>query len=213
MTGLSCSLIDNGWVKAFLANGAQYDVAANMRPRRHRPRRPDVVTFRSRSLANAELFVTASQCCHSHIQCAQIDRGDAVVDDGSSVGAYSVIEKYCDRGVVLLRQPNSGIGAARNRALSVARGQFVALLALAKLPRRAWLGKEERQAVERTYLQMQPHLDVRRSDDHTHKRDYSFARTALRRAREWRPRWRDRAAQISLAVAPGTTRLARRGRS
>ena len=51
-----------------------------------------------------------------------------VVDDGSTDGTHAIVEKYCDRGVVLLRQPNSGVGAARNRALSVAQGEFVTLL-------------------------------------------------------------------------------------
>jgi glycosyltransferase involved in cell wall biosynthesis len=110
-----------------------------------------------------------------------------VVDDGSSDGTRTVVEKYRDRGVVLLRQPNSGIRAARNRALSVARGQFVALLDSDDL----W---------EPDCLQtMVGFLEL--------------ARTALRRACGWRPKWRDRAAQISLAVAPGTTRLALRGGS
>ena len=51
-----------------------------------------------------------------------------VVDDGSTDDTHAIVEKYHDRGVVLLRQSNSGIGAARNRALPVARGEFVALL-------------------------------------------------------------------------------------
>jgi glycosyltransferase involved in cell wall biosynthesis len=110
-----------------------------------------------------------------------------VVDDGSGDGTHTVVEEYRDRGVVLLRQPNSGIRAARTRALSVARGQFVALLDSDDL----W---------EPDYLQtMVAFLEL--------------AKTALRRACEWRPKWRDRAAQISLAATPGTTRLALRGRS
>lgn len=51
-----------------------------------------------------------------------------VVDDGSSDGTHTVVEKYHDRRVALLREPSSGIRAARNRALSAARDQFVALL-------------------------------------------------------------------------------------
>jgi glycosyltransferase involved in cell wall biosynthesis len=272
-----------------------------------------------------------------------------VVDDGSTDGTHTVVEKYGDRGVVLLQQPNSGVGAARNRALSVARGEFVALLdsddlwepdylqtmvgfleqnpevsiafsdslffgeskfvgkrfqevyppsppitfaklagmishvnvaatlrrevftsiglfdetirggedfelwlralhagcriepvpkvlvhyrrhasslslgapvqeraalvALAKWRGRACIGEEERQAVERTYLQTQSYLDVRHAVDHIHKGEYSLARMALRRACKWQPKWRYRAAQIGLSVAPGITRLALRGRS
>ena len=111
----------------------------------------------------------------------------SVVDDGSGDGTHTVVDKYRDRGVALLRQPNSGIRAARNRALSVARGQFVVLLDSDDL----W---------KLDYLQtMVGFLEL--------------AKTALRRACEWRPKWRDLAAQISFAVAPGTTRLALRGRS
>lgn len=78
---------------------------------------------------------------------------------------------------------------------------------------RACLDKEERQAVKRTYLQTQSYLYVRHAVDHIHKGEYSLARMALRRACKWRPKWPYRAAQIGLAVAPGTTRLALRGRS
>jgi len=110
-----------------------------------------------------------------------------IVDDGSGDGAHTVVEEYRDRGAVLLRQPNSGIRAARNRALSVARGQFVALLDSNDL----WEPD-----------QLPPMVGFR-----------EFARTAPRRACEWRQKWRDRAAQISLAVALGTTRVALRERS
>jgi GT2 family glycosyltransferase len=272
-----------------------------------------------------------------------------VVDDGSADGTHTIVEGYRDRGVVLLRQPNAGLGAARNRALSASRGAFVALLdsddlwepdylrtmvgfldhnpdvsiafsdtlffgvskfvgrrfqevyppcppitfakvaglishvscaatlrrevftrvgvfdedmlgtedfdlwlralhagcriepiskvlvhyrrhasslssngivmyssalkALKKWRGHPSLGKEERQAVENTYLQTQFYLDVRRAVDHIHKREYSLAKEALRRACKWRPKWRYRAAQFGLAVAPGITRVALRGRS
>jgi GT2 family glycosyltransferase len=272
-----------------------------------------------------------------------------VVDDGSTDGTHTIVEKYRDRGVVLVRQSNAGLGAARNRALSNARGRFVALLdsddlwepdylrtmvgfldlnpdvsiafsdtlffgvskfvgrrfqevyppcppitfakvaalishvscaatlrrevftrvgvfdehmlgtedfdlwlralhagcriepvskvlvhyrrhastlssngivmyssalkALEKWRSHASLGIEERQAVERTYLQMQSYLDVRHAVDHIHNGEYSLARSALRRACKSRPKWRYRAAQIGLAVAPGITRLALRGKS
>jgi glycosyltransferase involved in cell wall biosynthesis len=272
-----------------------------------------------------------------------------VVDDGSTDGTHIVAEKYRDRGVVLIRQSNAGLGAARNRAISAARGKFVALLdsddlwepdylqtmvgfldlnpevsivfpdtlffgeskfagrrfhevyppcppitfaklagmishvsvdttlrrevftrvglfdehmlgtedfdlwlralhagcriepvskvlvhyrrhaaslsskstvmyssalkALDKWRGHTSLDAEERQAVERTYLQTQFYLDVRHAVDHIHKGEYSLARMALRRACKWRPKWRYRAAQIGLAVAPTITRLALRGRS
>ena len=90
---------------------------------------------------------------------------------------------------------------------------MLANTALAKWRARAGLGEEERQSVERTYLQIQSYLDVRHAADHIHKRGYSLARTVLRRGCKLRPKWRYRAARIGLAVAPVTTRLALRGRS
>ncbi len=77
---------------------------------------------------------------------------------------------------------------------------------------RAGLGAEERQAVERTYLQTQFQLDVRHAVDHIRNGEILLARTALRRACAHQPKWRYRAVRIGLAVAPGVTRLALRGR-
>lgn len=51
-----------------------------------------------------------------------------VVDDGSTDGGGDLVETYPDRRFRLIRQPNRGPGAARNRALSEARGEYVAFL-------------------------------------------------------------------------------------
>jgi glycosyltransferase involved in cell wall biosynthesis len=51
-----------------------------------------------------------------------------VVDDGSTDGTRAIAENYRGRGVVILSQSNAGPAAARNRALSHARGKFIALL-------------------------------------------------------------------------------------
>jgi glycosyltransferase involved in cell wall biosynthesis len=51
-----------------------------------------------------------------------------VVDDGSTDDTAAIAESYGDRGVLLVSQANAGPTAARNRALSVARGDCVALL-------------------------------------------------------------------------------------
>ena len=48
------------------------------------------------------------------------------VDDGSTDGTPDVLARY--QGVRVLRQPNAGPAAARNRALEHARGEFVAFL-------------------------------------------------------------------------------------
>ncbi len=48
-----------------------------------------------------------------------------VVDDGSSDDSPSIVARYADRGVQLLRQKNHGASIARNRAFSASTGKFV----------------------------------------------------------------------------------------
>jgi hypothetical protein len=51
-----------------------------------------------------------------------------VVDDGSTDGSRDVVQRYEQRGMKLVTQPNSGPGAARNRGVGMARGEIVAFL-------------------------------------------------------------------------------------
>lgn len=51
-----------------------------------------------------------------------------VVDDGSTDASAAVVQGYGDRRVQLIRQANLGPSAARNRALSACRGDFVQYL-------------------------------------------------------------------------------------
>lgn len=50
-----------------------------------------------------------------------------VVDDGSTDGTWAVLERYGE-AIRPIRQPNSGIGVARNTGVRAARGEFIALL-------------------------------------------------------------------------------------
>jgi glycosyltransferase involved in cell wall biosynthesis len=51
-----------------------------------------------------------------------------VVDDGSTDGGDEIVARCSDPRVKLIRQKNAGPGAARNRGLREARGEFVAFL-------------------------------------------------------------------------------------
>lgn len=51
-----------------------------------------------------------------------------VVDDGSTDEGPCLVEQCGDARVCLIRQPNAGPGAARNRGLAAARGEYVAFL-------------------------------------------------------------------------------------
>lgn len=53
-----------------------------------------------------------------------------IVDDGSTDRTAEIVEAYAraDRRIILLRQPNRGLSAARNAALQHSRGAYIAIL-------------------------------------------------------------------------------------
>lgn len=75
---------------------------------------------------NAEAFVEAS--VRSVLGQSLRDLELIVLDDGSTDQSFSVVERIAaeDGRMRLLRQPNGGIAAARNRLLEEARGRYLA---------------------------------------------------------------------------------------
>jgi glycosyltransferase involved in cell wall biosynthesis len=53
-----------------------------------------------------------------------------IVDDGSTDSTESIVRRHIEHGRKILyhRQPNSGLGASRNKALSLSRGTYIALI-------------------------------------------------------------------------------------
>ena len=51
-----------------------------------------------------------------------------VVDDGSSDGSVSVVERYEDARIRLFRKENGGVSAARNYGVQKATGEYVVYL-------------------------------------------------------------------------------------
>jgi len=50
-----------------------------------------------------------------------------VIDDGSSIDIPKIISKYMDK-IIYLRQENSGISNARNKGISISKGDWIAIL-------------------------------------------------------------------------------------
>jgi len=74
---------------------------------------------------NRERFVTSA--IDSVLQQTFKDYEIIVIDDGSTDNTLQALQKYGTRTKVI-RQPNSGVSAARNKGVEVARGRWIAFL-------------------------------------------------------------------------------------
>jgi glycosyltransferase involved in cell wall biosynthesis len=75
---------------------------------------------------NAAEFIT--ETVRSVLEQSQSDLELIVVDDGSTDGSAGLVGAIGDPRLRLIRKVNAGVAAARNDALSLARGEFVAFL-------------------------------------------------------------------------------------
>ncbi len=80
-----------------------------------------------------------------------------VVDDGSIDGTWALLQRYGPL-VRAIRQPNAGIGAARNASVQAARGEYIALLDADDLC------EPERIALQVDFLQRHPDVLLCSSD-------------------------------------------------
>lgn len=81
-----------------------------------------------------------------------------VVDDGSTDGSWENLQKFSDR-IVLLKQNNRGVSAARNAALKVAKGEWVSFLDSDDL----WYPHKLR--VQKQYIKENPSYKIVHSDE------------------------------------------------
>lgn len=101
------------------------------------------------------------------------------VDDGSTDDSVRILEKYqkLDGRIVILRQPNSGAGIARNTGMKIARGKYLSILDAddffaPDMLKRAYETAEARQA----------EIVMFRSDWYNHERKKKYAVRNMQRS-------------------------------
>lgn len=75
---------------------------------------------------NVEKYI--EECIRSVISQTFSNMEIIVVDDGSTDNTAEIVEQIDDYRIILLRQSNKGVSEARNRAISIAKGNFILCL-------------------------------------------------------------------------------------
>ena len=77
---------------------------------------------------NASLYL--EQCLDSIVQQTLREIEIILIDDGSTDESFSILQRYAaeDERIKLIRQQNSGAGAARNKGMKIAAGKYLSFL-------------------------------------------------------------------------------------
>lgn len=102
---------------------ANSNVVINCKPNRSAPKFSVIIP-----VYNAETYL--KECLNSVLSQDLKDIEIICVDDGSTDSSLSILNEYAlkDSRILILTQPNSGSGVARNLAISVAKGDFIAFM-------------------------------------------------------------------------------------
>lgn len=102
-----------------------------------------------------------------------------IVDDMSTDGSWDYIEKIEDSRVIAVRMPeNSGPGLSRNRALGLAKGQYIATMDADDI------SLPERLAIQKRYLDEHPEVMVVATSLKKEGKEFSALNSVLRPTRE-----------------------------
>lgn len=77
-------------------------------------------------LFNKERYI--KRAIESVLRQTEIPKEIIVVDDGSNDSGPDIVAKYAGEGIVLVRQPNKGVGPARNAGAAISSGAWVVFL-------------------------------------------------------------------------------------
>ena len=75
---------------------------------------------------NAEKFVY--ECIESVLSQKYQNFELLIIDDGSRDNTLSICQKFTDNRIVICKQKNSGVSAARNKGLDLARGKYICFI-------------------------------------------------------------------------------------